>query len=402
MANRFDRFWAKRRLLIDGIRAMQQHRVFVLLRRYVIAVGVIGLILCSIVFGFVQKSPAWAAVSLIIGLVSLFLRQYWQRLAAAKLEGKDHIDLEFKAWQTALQFAGGAALLVGLYFTHQTLLTSQETLRTTQEGQITERFTKAIEQLGRDTLSLRLGGIYALERIARDSAKDYGPVMQVLAAYVRERRALVQDGKEQDAPGWVSCGGEGIRTYTDFSMLGGLQEKLPPDIQAILTVFKRRAKSYGTGEIDRLDLRYTRLATARLDNAHLEFAVFIGTHLQGAYLLGAHLKGALLPEAHLEGAELGSADLYSTHLEGAYLQDACLLEAKLRFTWLQHTHLERADLQLADFQGATFLKTHLQGADLRGAKNLTQKQVQRACVDEHTLLPPDLTPPDPCPIPPQH
>jgi hypothetical protein len=392
MANRCGRFWAKGKLLIDGIRAMQQRGVFVLLRGYVIPVGVIGLMLCSIVFGFVQKNPAWVVVPLIIGLVSLFLWQYLQRLAAASLEGKDHIDLEFKAWQTALQFAGGAALLVGLYFTNQTLLTSQETLRTTQEGQITERFTKAIEQLGRDNLSLRLGGIYALERIARDSAKDYGPVMQVLAAYVRERRALVQDGKEQDAPRWVSCGGKGIRTFEDVSWAGGLQAKLPPDIQAILTVFKRRARSYGTGEIDWLDLRYTQLATARLDNAHLEFAVFIGTHLQGAYLLGAHLTGAFLMGAHLEGAELGLADLYSTHLEGAYLQDACLLKAKLRFTSLQDTHLERAELQLADFQGA----------DLRGAKNLTQQQLQMACVDEHTLLPPHLTPPDPCPILPQH
>jgi hypothetical protein len=357
------------------------------------------------VFGFVQQNPVWVFIPTVIGLVGLLYWKYQRRLAATNLEEKDRFDLEFKAWQTVIQCAGGTVLLCGLYFTNQTLWTSQETLRTTQEGQTTERFTKAVEQLGRvgrDNLSLRLGGIYALERIARDSAKDYGPVMQVLAAYVRKRQALVQDGKEQHAPRWVGCEGKGIRTYEDVSWAGGLQGKLPPDIQAILTVFKRRAKSYDTGEIDWLDLRYTQLATAPLDNAHLEFAVFIGTHLQGAYLLGAHLKGAFLMGAHLEGAELDFADLYSAHLEGAYLQDACLPDAKIRFTGLRHTHLERANLQMADFQGAQFLQTHLQGTDLRGAKNLTKEQLQEACVDEKTQLPSHLKRPDPCPISPEH
>jgi hypothetical protein len=41
MANRFGRFWAKGKLLIDGVRVMQQRGVFALLRRYAIPVGVI-------------------------------------------------------------------------------------------------------------------------------------------------------------------------------------------------------------------------------------------------------------------------------------------------------------------------------------------------------------------------
>ena len=33
---------------------------------------------------------------------------------------------------------------------------------------------------------MRIGGIYALERIARDSAKDHPTVMEVLTAFIRE------------------------------------------------------------------------------------------------------------------------------------------------------------------------------------------------------------------------
>jgi len=66
-------------------------------------------------------------------------------------------------------------------------------------------------------------------------------------------------------------------------------------------------------------------------------------------------------------------------------------------TTLVQTHLERADLREADFQGAGLWKTQLQGADLRGAKHLTQKQVEMACVDEHTQLPEGFSRPVPCP-----
>ena len=43
---------------------------------------------------------------------------------------------------------------------------AQQTVAVAQEGQITERFTRAIEQLGSDKIAIRLGGIYALERVA--------------------------------------------------------------------------------------------------------------------------------------------------------------------------------------------------------------------------------------------
>jgi hypothetical protein len=54
-----------------------------------------------------------------------------------------------------------------------------------EQGQITERFTRAIDQLGSDHLDVRLGGIYALERIARDSPGNRSTIGEVLTAYIR-------------------------------------------------------------------------------------------------------------------------------------------------------------------------------------------------------------------------
>jgi len=74
---------------------------------------------------------------------------------------------------------GTAVLLAGFYFT-------LDKLRVTVERHMTDRFTQAIDQLGNDKLEIRLGGIYALERMAATSEKDHWKIMEVLTAYVRE------------------------------------------------------------------------------------------------------------------------------------------------------------------------------------------------------------------------
>jgi hypothetical protein len=65
-----------------------------------------------------------------------------------------------------------------------------------QEGNITDRFTRAIDQLGSvkqkqngaviPNREIRIGAVYALGEIAKESPKYHIPVMEVLSAYVRK------------------------------------------------------------------------------------------------------------------------------------------------------------------------------------------------------------------------
>jgi hypothetical protein len=73
----------------------------------------------------------------------------------------------------------GLAALGGLALTARTY-------RLTEQGHLTDRYAKAIEQLGSAKLDVRLGGIYALERIANDSKRDHPTVVEVLSAFIRE------------------------------------------------------------------------------------------------------------------------------------------------------------------------------------------------------------------------
>lgn len=232
------------------------------------------------------------AVLILVGLaivafvLALWKVPQWQVPADRTLTAKERADIENGARLTLAQIVGGVLLVATIYFTWRTI-------QVNREGQITERFTRAIEQLGSRELSIRLGGIYALERIARDSERDHWPIMEVLTAYVRKNRR------------WGNHVGSGPVDKPP---------ELPIDIQAILTVIGRR--SHRRGEDHPLDLAATDLRRADLSNAHLEGARLGMANLEGADLSGAHLEGAILWGARLEGTNLSGARLKGANLGG--------------------------------------------------------------------------------------
>lgn len=226
------------------------------------------------------KWPVVIVVSLYF-MVTLLVWLPQRQLPDSGLSLKERLHQENENRKTLAQIMGGLFILVGVYLTWRRIRATEGQLRTMEgnlevarEGQITERFTRAIEQLGRDKpLEVRLGAIYALERIARDSEKDHWPIMEVLTAYVREH-ALAPEGEEDRE----------VET----------PRKPRVDIQAILTVIWRRQRTFGHGEEQRLDLHETDLRGADLRQAHLEGANLGGAYLEGAVLWGAHLEGAVL------------------------------------------------------------------------------------------------------------
>jgi len=280
--------------------------------------------------------------------------------------------------------------------TAQQLHLTQQELHLTERGQITERFTRAIDQLGSKELEIRLGGIYALERIARDSEQDHWPIMEVLTAYVRQhaRERPMREGQEEEA----------VEKQSEEDLRGKVEptevRTLAPDIQAILTVLGRRARS--PREPERLDLHETDLRGAILVRANLS-----GAELSGAGLSEAQLLSADLSVVGLAGADLSRANLLGAKLFGASLVEANLFGADLSVTDLSGATLSRADLSRAylgdanlfgaNLSGAKLSSARLSGANLRNADlseaHLTQAQLEETSGNGSTLLPSNLKPP---------
>jgi hypothetical protein len=185
---------------------------------------------------------------------------------------------------TLVQVLAGGLVATGLVFT-------AHTLDLNRSGQVTERFTRAVDQLGQrepGKLDVRLGGIYALERIARDSATDLPTVVEVLCAHVREYSPW---------PPRLPGQGHADLTSDQLRELPALQVRAP-DLQAVLTVLGRLpdAHRYRSGRARaaanpvRRILTRTDLRRADLGDADLEVANLGGAHLDGANLRGAMIQ----------------------------------------------------------------------------------------------------------------
>jgi uncharacterized protein YjbI with pentapeptide repeats/membrane protein YdbS with pleckstrin-like domain len=262
--------------------------------------------------------------------------------------------------QTARDAAQGRLLTLGAgLFAAGALIFTARNYTLSREGQVTDRYTKAIEQLGSDNLAVRRGGIYALERVARDSAKDHATVMEVLAAFVRE-----QSHKQ-----WPEVDGQ---SGADVPL-----RRTRPDVQAAVAVIGRR------------DPKNDRLAV-NLNSAILTGADLIGAQLTGAELNEADLAGAQLNEADLTGAQLNGADLTGAQLNGADLTGARLTRANLTGADLTSALLAHAWLPGADFTRAGLESARLTGANLAGAM-LTDANLSFADLTRAILLRANLT-----------
>jgi hypothetical protein len=226
--------------------------------------------------------------------------------------------------ETALDNARGRLLTLGagllaagaLWFTARTFTLSRE-------GHVTDRYAKAIEQLGSDKLDVRIGGIYALERIARDSARDHPVVMEVLTAFIREHSYEKWSPPARPGLAWIA--------RLERSWIGGRYTEVRPDIQAAFTVIGRRDAER---DAVRIDLFGANLHFAKLRDANLERAVLTDADLRFAILPGARLGkavflGADLADAHLDGADLRGANLRGADLKGADLTGVDLSDADL-------------------------------------------------------------------------
>jgi uncharacterized protein YjbI with pentapeptide repeats len=289
----------------------------------------------------------------------------------------------------------GLAALGGLAMTARTHSLSEQ-------GQLTDRYTKAIEQLGSDKLDVRLGGIYALERIAVDSERDHPTVVEVLSAFVREHSDPSHIKPKSTLADVLSFFLQGVSQPVDgnppLSADAGKKPGPAADLQAAVTVLGRLPKRRG---VSRGDLSGAQLAGAWLTQADLSGAQLSSANLSGATLRFVNLSDAYLSESNLSGAKLELVDL-----SGAYLNESDLSGAKLSRTdlsrgkwyWLSRRFLEKADPSEAvprprQEVEANLSGARLNGADLSGAKHLTEGQLNVAQGDARTKLPGGLRPP---------
>jgi uncharacterized protein YjbI with pentapeptide repeats len=297
---------------------------------------------------------------------------------------KEVIALRNEYWKILLQVIAGTIILIGLFFTYWKI-------RVSEEGQITDRFTRAIEQLGSTKIEVRLGGIFSLERISIDSRKDRGTIMQILASFVRENssnlkldRIASRDTIQKKRPSNKTEEKSNAVSPAKASSI---------DIQSALAVIGRRKRDKKYEH--QIDLRYTDLRGFDFQAANFRNTLFWESNLQECNFLLADLREArlfrtngqnslflktdlresTLGEGNFKLAKFWSANLEKANLSAANLQNALLMTCNLRRASMQRalmfeanltgSDLTDADLWLADVRGAIFFGANLENANLQ-------------------------------------
>ncbi|GAA3827953.1 hypothetical protein GCM10022226_55960 [Sphaerisporangium flaviroseum] len=153
---------------------------------------------------------AWlwiAPLALLIGAVVYAVARWLLTGLPPNPAGPDEVAARNEAVRTALTAGAGvgAAVTVMLAFRrqrHQELAahlttaladrnatlaerTAEATQHDATERRVTELYIKAVEQLGSDKAAVRLGGLYALERLAQDNRSQRQTIVNVICAYLR-------------------------------------------------------------------------------------------------------------------------------------------------------------------------------------------------------------------------
>ena len=96
-------------------------------------------------------------------------------------------------WKTLGAVATSVVAISTAIVAIATFRVSSQTLQADALQQASDRFDKAIEHLGSGSRDVRLGGIYALEKLARDTPSEHSQVYDVLTSYVRGHAVVGKD-----------------------------------------------------------------------------------------------------------------------------------------------------------------------------------------------------------------
>jgi hypothetical protein len=160
-----------------------------------------GLLVLGLLWVYVSWVPGWMYPSLTDSDLK-DVKTAQNKLDAAKVqELKDaRLKLQNDARTTLLQGLGAVLVLTGAGIgaavslrqvqatrdqITETATASRNQLKLSEQGQVTDRYTRAVEQLGHEKAPVRLGALYSLEHLAQDNPEYRQTVVDVFCAYLR-------------------------------------------------------------------------------------------------------------------------------------------------------------------------------------------------------------------------
>lgn len=300
----------------------------------------------------------------LVGLVLLSITIWVPIKQASGLPKAERIQAETAARDVLIKGLGGSLVFITAFIGWENLKSTQKSISVAEEKQITERFSKAVEMIGNEhSIHLRLGGIYALERIAKDSERDQQQVMEILAAFVRVQTSssIEQDSsrpyhyksldtlrdeqweQEQDYYQYLDDPDDcemfilADHTYTRSPSI---------DIQAAVSVIGRRVKTAEESKGNVIDM----------SQATLKDIVFSGNYDQVNFY-GTHFISPIFREnTSFRGADLSETFIENLRADNVSMAEATFKKSVIIASRLSKINLNDACFSEVEFSGGTVLE----------------------------------------------
>ena len=304
---------------------------------------------------------AGAVVILTVGIAFSWL--FWEELRGDEeslsstirnlgLVGGGIIAIVLAVWRSLVAQKQAEAAL-------QQASTALRQAETAQQGLLNDRYQKGAEMLGNDVLSVRLGGIYALQRLAEEHPEQYHiQIMRLFCAFVRHPTKY--DGAKTDE------GQIGAKPGSEENQCGSTP-RLREDVQAVMQAIATRSTTgialeleadfrldFSHADLQELELWSGDLSLANFKNADLSGAKFVGTNLSEVYFIDVK-SPAWMGNVNMSGAHFMRIENFAKMTIGGYL----------------------------NVSGARFSDLDVSGMRLMGMKNLTQSQLDQCRADSN-------------------
>ena len=204
---------------------------------------------------------------------------------------------------------------------------AQEQVVLAQSQLMIHRFQMASEMLSSELLATRIGGIYALMRLAENRPEEFHiQTMELFCAFLRN-------------PPPYPVPHEGVHD----------------DIHTILQLLKRRSESS------------LQLEKEQRFHLNLQKAQLTGTALRGSKFANADFDGADLSDVYAEMSDFSHASLRHCKLREGRFGPAKFFLATLFYSDLSRSNFQAADFRRANFHFVNLTDSSLKYADLTGA-----------------------------------
>ena len=271
----------------------------------------------------------WMLAAVAAVVITAFVVTTWLLTIASHAKpGTEQANSRLDAVRTGLAAGAGAGAAVGLMLAfrrqHHQEIATVLTDRDATERRITELYTKAVEQLGSDKAPVRLGGLYALERLAQDNPEHRQTIINVICAYLRMPFSPTAPAGKPE-PG-AANDREGERDTESEARTDGIDDAWQQERQVRLTAQRI------LGDHLRDDRPKDRRST---DPPGLRFWPDIRLDLAGATLIDFNLENGVMAAANFRGATFNGRAWFreatfsdrAGFVEATFLDDAIFPEA---------------------------------------------------------------------------